>query len=671
MRHIRLIGGIEDPQIAYSLLRFCGAQPKGNYYARAVGEVGREAFIDMDAAALEVFTLRVTDVGPSSGLPRALVHAPPRLGGLGLRSMAAVAPLAYVAGSVAASHLLERLVPEAARASLGPDPFAQFAVPQHDSVSSAFANVLEAAQAAFDTAPRSRSLQRRLTALLDEELLKVSTPGDLDVASRARINSGSASFASAFLTPLPGTDDPKWIPSSRFVPLVRLRLGLDILDAAVDCTTCAGQDACDIRGHHAVTCVKHYDRHNLIRDQLHALFQAALLRPVSEPGGFELAPGRRADLKLQCPPALARYRGETVYVDVTCVSPFTQANVARAATEPAGAAIKACEEKLRSYAPIQGDIRVIPLAVDALGAWEPESLKFIKAAAKLWGRRFDLHPSRAVPVVLQAVSTQIVGYAGGSLARSAGAEGHPVPTPHDFGTLPLAVHNDGELMYLGLRRFLPRGEAWQEREIATSFNRRIERNGGLLAEIRSRRTLAAPRRAERVPVRPTDRVHWPLPERSNVPRWHLRVGAPPAAAATSPPSPPPRAAEAVAGSRSSTSGASVGHSVPSSSPAASAPQASVLAAADGSAAEAAPFNTIQSVSSGSPGSSVVALSRRSERASQRCPSDEDNVQVSQPRASQPAAGGTPSPARSTGSFGSALSQECVSEAPPCESSSPL
>jgi len=105
-RRCSLIGRIPDPQVAFALLRFCGAQPCANYFARAVGHIAADAFASLDAAAAAAFEEAVFHL-PARALETA--RLPPRLGGLGLRSVAAVAPLAFAASSVSASALLREI----------------------------------------------------------------------------------------------------------------------------------------------------------------------------------------------------------------------------------------------------------------------------------------------------------------------------------------------------------------------------------------------------------------------------------------------------------------------------------------------------------------------------------------------------------------------------------
>ena len=427
-RRLHLVRAIDEPQQALALLRYCGAQPLGNYYARAVGEIARESFEDLDRETADVFDAVVLQIPSGNRVAKTLLNLPARFGGVGLRSIAAVAPMAFAASSVSANALLKKLVPEVFLERLALDPFAAEALPQPSSVIARFPPVVEKTAAYFDQMVPTKRAQHELTKKFDEALSEemMAEIGAMNVHARARINSARADFASAWLSPLPGAEAPFWLPSASFLALLRVRLGLVVNGRERDCVYCSRPGVVDVMGYHSTLCGNKYALHNSVRNFVATLFEDALWAPRLEPNAFPSAPGRRGDIIVSIPGA-GNGRAERVVVDVSVVSPFAAARLSRAALAPGGAAELAAEEKLESYSdlPAEAGVRLVPLCVDSLGAWNEEGLKLLKKAARAYGRRFDMSASRAIPLCLASISTVLAG----EIARNIVANTAPVDTP--------------------------------------------------------------------------------------------------------------------------------------------------------------------------------------------------------------------------------------------------
>jgi hypothetical protein len=107
------LSALAHPQVVYALLRHCGPWSLGVYFARAAGTVGAAAFAAADSATWSVLARAGLPFG-AGDVP--LAAAPPRFGGLGLRSLARHAPLAFLASFASARPWLDRmLAPEAAK----------------------------------------------------------------------------------------------------------------------------------------------------------------------------------------------------------------------------------------------------------------------------------------------------------------------------------------------------------------------------------------------------------------------------------------------------------------------------------------------------------------------------------------------------------------------------
>ncbi|RUP29739.1 MAG: hypothetical protein EKK45_10165, partial [Curvibacter sp.] len=160
-RKVSLIGRVPDPAVAFALLRFCGAQPLGNFIARAVGPSAAPALEVLDAAAAAAFEEAVLVLPPPCLEVAAL---PARLGGLGLRRVAPLALLAFVAARAAATPLADKLVAP----GLVEDAFAA----DLSSAIARFTVEFPAAgrEAAALVSERAGGAQKRLTALREQEV---------------------------------------------------------------------------------------------------------------------------------------------------------------------------------------------------------------------------------------------------------------------------------------------------------------------------------------------------------------------------------------------------------------------------------------------------------------------------------------------------------------------
>ena len=227
------------------------------------------------------------------------------------------------------------------------------------------------------------------------------------VLTRARLQSASAPFASAWLAPLPGADPPVWLSGPAFVALLRFRLALPLADRApTHCGLCGAPGAADLYGAHAVACKGKWSLHNSLRDSLFEIAGAALWRPRREVNVFPTDPGARIDLFFSFGDPASR---NVVVADVAVVSPLALANLHAAAASAGGAATKHEATKVLRYgaAARAAGIKLTPLCVDSLGAWGASALALLRRLARDWGREVDIHPARAIPLVMGALSARI------------------------------------------------------------------------------------------------------------------------------------------------------------------------------------------------------------------------------------------------------------------------
>jgi hypothetical protein len=405
---IKAIGLLAHSQVAYAALRFCGAQPLANYRARAVGAIGLNGFTLLDAATLQAFASAAVEL---HGISESIGRLPARLGGLGFRSIKLIAPVAFICACADAAPIVKTLFSPTAFALLPPDPFQILGATLdplfHTTPFRQIASDLEAllcrATSADPPRPAQHS-QRLFTRRIEQVQRELLFPQLTDIA-QARLQSCSANMASSWLAPLPGSDDPLWLPSSHFIVLVRFRLGLALDASDSTCVMCG--KTCDRYGYHSLLCRGRYGLHNTVRDTIFAMAAAANWVPTLEPHILPDIPSRRSDILARIGPN--SNNGDVYAIDVAVVAPHAQVWLPHALKTPGGAATEHERHKVAIYGTSADHpgVTVIGCVADTYGAWGESAVTLITKLARAWGHRFDLHPSRAVPLVFGALSTRL------------------------------------------------------------------------------------------------------------------------------------------------------------------------------------------------------------------------------------------------------------------------
>jgi hypothetical protein len=192
--------------------------------------------------------------------------------------------------------------------------------------------------------------------------------GRLSPIAKARLQSCSAPMASSWLAPLPGSDDPLWLPSSAFITLLRFRLGLPISTANSRCVMC--DQIADNFGYHSVTCANgRYGLHNTVRDSIFAMAAAANWAPSLEPHIIPEKWGTRADILARIGPTTNQT--DVYAIDVAVIAAHAKVWLRSAIDHPAGAANKYENQKVRKYGARRDHpgVTVIGCVVDMFGAW--------------------------------------------------------------------------------------------------------------------------------------------------------------------------------------------------------------------------------------------------------------------------------------------------------------
>ena len=165
----------------------------------------------------------------------------------------------------------------------------------------------------------------------------------------------------------------------------------------------------DVHGDHAVSCASQGERiswYNHLRDTLFNTAMSAHLGPSREdrallPGGMEGARPADVYIPLWAPGA------KDAALHVTCVSPFQQATIERAANEPGFALQYRWQQKWNKYGEAcrAEGITFMPLVVETLGGWEDGASQVIKKLGQALARATGQEDSEVVNHLLETFSS--------------------------------------------------------------------------------------------------------------------------------------------------------------------------------------------------------------------------------------------------------------------------
>ena len=369
-----LLPNIKKPHLEFVLLRSCLSLPKFMFLLRTVpttrfpdllnsfDECIREALIASLGTPLEDKQWLQTKLPISQG-------------GLGIRSAADHAGVAYSCSFFSSQNLMKQLLQldDEVTFSLGQDIIGD--ITNHIG--------FEPTTEMLETIP-----QKQLSTFVDTNnfnALKEIMEAEGNIREIARINSLSLPYAGAWLETVPIPALGLYLQPSEFVQAIRYRLGCPIYDRAGPCPAC--QKESDELGDHAMCCAhqgERITRHNALRDAIHNIASAAALNPIKE--GQHLLPGnnrRPADIYLRGWAA-----GRDAALDVTVTNPLQQATIQGAATSPGHALRARFSSKMNSAAEqcqAQG-ISFLPLVFESLGGWDEHAVMELKKLSSALSR---------------------------------------------------------------------------------------------------------------------------------------------------------------------------------------------------------------------------------------------------------------------------------------------
>lgn len=355
-----------SPNLALLLARYCGAFPLLGYLSRLLGH--RPEWAQADRHTVELVSALLGPV-PSEREP--LIHAPLRLGGLGLKRVGGLTPVAAQFASIAESARVSIVL----QLTLTKESLWTRTAPHRATMEQA--GVIKAS----DTLPERR-IQKFLGKRIDELEL-----ASADAAVRQTAAQWTSPLAYAPLNPVFSLIGQEALPKLQATLWTRLRLGIPLCDddgSSMQCIMCG--KPCDRLGSHTLNCMANGDKyrwHKTILVKLHRLCGSALWSPSLEVHAFPSMPNLRADLAV--PPGT---------YDPTCTTLLD-------VSITAGKVADRHREKMQKYQPhlSSGQI-LLPAVFSVRGEASPETLKFISAVGRGALTRGFVAGGRAAPSYL-------------------------------------------------------------------------------------------------------------------------------------------------------------------------------------------------------------------------------------------------------------------------------
>ena len=313
---------------------------------------------------------------------------PVKLGGLGVRSAAQVAPSAYLASVAATEELVSLISPINHRALPAPSVDVAMAKWSQEDTLTPPQGLAAFRQKNWDEISASASA----SALLESAESEVC---------RARLLATMTKESGAWLHALPITSLGLRMDDTTLRIAVGLRLGTAICAAHL-CHHCGAEVDC--LGIHGLSC-RHSEgrlhRHAYINDIIHRALTSAKIPSRLEPTGLLRSDGKRPDGMTLVPWKC----GQLLVWDATCPDTFAP-SYRRQATSAAGKIAAAAEElKAGKYAHLDQVYLFNPVAIETSGALGPHTAAFLKDL----GRRIhqETGEARSSSYLLQRLSVAV------------------------------------------------------------------------------------------------------------------------------------------------------------------------------------------------------------------------------------------------------------------------
>lgn len=314
---------------------------------------------------------------------------PIRWGGLGIRSVAMLAPSAYLASAASTTELTSSLLPSHLRDIK--DSHTPAALIEWSSFMSSPSSTLP---------PPASKVQRDwdnpCCRVQYEKLLNDAT----DPVDRARLLASCSPGSGDWLHALPLSSVGLKMDNASVRIAAGLRLGAPVVRPHV--CVCGATVAAD--GHHGLSC-RHgsgrHSRHDQLNDLLRRAFISSGTLATREPHGLCTSNGKRPDGVTQIP----WRRGRCLAWDATCPDTFAACHVTACSDDAGSAAANAEIRKCHKYEDIISGVDFVPVAIETSGAWGQQAIGLTKEI----GRRIAAitHDNRATSFLRQRLSIAI------------------------------------------------------------------------------------------------------------------------------------------------------------------------------------------------------------------------------------------------------------------------
>jgi hypothetical protein len=313
---------------------------------------------------------------------------PVRNGGLGVRSVSAIASSAFLASTSSTWQLQNQLLinSQLPANDLHFDRLKEEWINKHPSIQPPSGNVSH----------KQRSWDEPSVVITYNKLL-ASQP---DNYGRARILAAANAHSGDWLNTLPISSCGLRLDDEAIRVAVGLRLGASLCESHL--CPCGAQVDC--RGSHCLSCKMNSGRiarHNYLNDIIyHALVKAGV-PSTKEPAGLSRTDGKRPD-GLTLVPWLA---GKNAVWDVTVSDTLASSYLSATSVTAGSAAELACTRKEHKYSELSNNYLFIPLAFESLGSVASKTLIFLRdLGRRLTGASED---SRETAFLFQRLSIAI------------------------------------------------------------------------------------------------------------------------------------------------------------------------------------------------------------------------------------------------------------------------
>ena len=282
-------------------------------------------------------------------------------GGLGIRRASDLALPAFLASAHGAACGMERLLP----AYIAEESYQEISVAESLWDQRLNNNAMQQ--------PANKSVQAAWDAPLYEDTHRILLEDCSAPVEKARLLAIASEQASDWLNAIPMPTIGLKLDNNSLRVAVGLRLGIKLCEPH----QCICGQLVDPWGRHGLSCKKAKgtnSRHAHVNDLIKRALATSGTPAVLEPAGLSRTDGKRPD-------GLTLYPwsgGRSVVWDYTCRDTLAQSHVAGTAKKAGSAALQAEDTKNALYQELTANYSVIPVAMETLGSWGPQGLKFIK-----------------------------------------------------------------------------------------------------------------------------------------------------------------------------------------------------------------------------------------------------------------------------------------------------